>query len=133
MPSWTDPNLTTATNIRAIHINEAVTYLNNERTRRGLSTISLNVSAAQTKVLTTHLNTIRSTIDNTPLTVGCSANHSHRSYNSGVDSSNRSYYTNYNSTVYSSQKTWYYGTNNGSARFNYALGSGNCAHECTSY
>jgi hypothetical protein len=132
MPSWTDPNLTNA-KIRAIHINEAGTYLNTERTRRGMSTISLNVSAEQTRVLTTHLNTIRSTIDSTPLTIGCSANYGYCSYNSGVDSSNRAYYTNYNGTVYSSQKTWYYGTNNGSARFNYALGSGNCSHSCTSY
>jgi len=106
---WTD-TITSTTKIRGIHIRELLDQLNVERTKRNLSTFSLNVQDGVTKIMASHITSLRSWIDATPLTVGCSSYCSsvngsrYSSRNVGNQSVSNSYhtvYSNYRPTSYS--------------------------------
>jgi len=90
MPTWTDTITANQTQIRGVHIRELVSNLNTERTRRGLSTVSLTIIDLQTKIAATHITSLRSWIDSTPL---CSGNYTHKSYDgyNSYNSSRQSY------------------------------------------
>jgi hypothetical protein len=125
--AWTDTNLTNI-KIRKIHIDEIVSRLNTERSERGYSQLSINITAEQSKILASHINDLRSAVDGTPLTVGCGTHHTTvRSYNSSYDG----YCSNYgtaHSIDYGSNYSGHDSSENGTAKYNYALGSGNCVH-----
>lgn len=93
--AWTDPTLDLTIKCRKIHIDVIISRLNTERSKRGYSTVSLSLTANQTKIVATHISDLRAWIDETPLTIGCS------SYNSTVYSTNYSSEKNYNGSVYS--------------------------------
>lgn len=129
---WTDADLTNVA-VRKIHIDELVTNLNTERTRRNLSTITITTVALQTRILTTHITTLRDTIAATPLSVGCTARHAtvYSARNTTYDSYD-SYASTRNSPIHS-YDSWYFGGHNGTAYVNWALGSGNCgSNQCSS-
>lgn len=92
--AWTDPNLGNTIKIRKIHLDEIISRLNTERTERGYSTVSLALIGNQTKINAVHITELRTWIDTTPSTIGCS------SYNSTVYSTNKSAEKNYNGSVY---------------------------------
>lgn len=69
--SWLTVNSTTK--ISKTHLDEIISRLNTQRSQRGYSTISIPITTNTTRILGSHIMNIRSTIDRTPLTVGCSA------------------------------------------------------------
>lgn len=111
--SWLNVNNTTK--ISKQHLDEIVSRLNEQRSLRSYSTISLPITANITKILHSHIMSIRSTIDSTPSTVGCSThnglvysaqNSNYRTSNNGVvkSSVNLSVY----STTWQSRNSSYY-------------------------
>jgi len=70
--AWTDPVLETTIKIRKVHLDEIISRLNTERTERGFSTVSISITANTTKISTTHITNLRSWINETTPTVGCS-------------------------------------------------------------
>ena len=107
--AWTDPTLTNV-KIKKLHIDEIISRLNTERSERGYSTVSISITSESTKIMNTHITSIRSWIDETPATTGCSTyygtvysarygsvdssyNFSRYSHNNRVDNYNGTYYS----------------------------------------
>lgn len=119
--AWTDPTLDETIKIRKSHIDEIVTRLNTERTERSLGTISISITANQSLIVFSHIMTIRTACDTTPLTIGCSTDNT--TYNATV-----------NSTVYGSQNSSYDIGANGSVCSGYFSSVNNgYQYVCTGY
>ena len=148
--AWTDVDLTNI-KTRKIHIDEIVSQLNYERSRRGYGSITIAITALQTKILVDHVTAIRNAIDALPLSSGCSSYYStvyssnnaaiyssnkssvDSSYRSSVKSSNYRYKSSYYGGHLSSNMSWYYSFWNGRAKDNFVLGSHNCNKLCASH
>jgi len=148
--AWSDVDLTNI-KVRKVHIDEIVSKLNQERMRRGYGSITVAITASQTKILVNHITAIRNAIDALPLSSGCSSYYSavyssnnatvysskdssyRTSYKSGVDSSNYSYKSSYYDMHLGSNMYTYYSSWKQGAYFNYILGSGNCHQLCRSH
>jgi len=102
--AWTDVDLTNI-KIRKVHIDEIVSQLNYERSRRGYGSITVAITALQTKILVNHITAIRNAIDALPLSSGCSSYYS-AVYSSNNATVNSSKYT----SVESSRNSTYYST-----------------------
>ncbi len=107
--AWENDPLTTTTKIRKMHIDEIISRLNTERTERGYNTVSISITPDQTKIMNTHITNIRSWIDGTPLTVGCSTHYItvYSAKYGSVDSSHNSSRKAHNSRVCSHNNTVY--------------------------
>lgn len=141
--AWSDVDLTNI-KIRKVHIDEIVSQLNYERSRRGYGSITVAITALQTKILVDHATAIRNAIDALPLSSGCSSYYStvyssnnatvysskdssyDSSYRSSVKSSNYGYKSSYYGGYLSSNKSWYFSRWNGSAAYAFYLGDTVC-------
>lgn len=146
--AWTNADLTNI-KIRKVHIDEIVSQLNYERSRRGYGSITVAITALQTKILVDHVTAIRNAVDALPLSSGCSSYYStvyssnnaavysskdssyDSSYRSSVKSSNYGYKSSYYGKDLSGNMYLYYSRWNGSAYFQYSLGSSNCSYSCS--